>query len=530
MQTAAPLVRTTAGTVRGSWRDGSAAFRGIPFAAAPVGPLRFAAPASPDPWVDVRDATSPGPTPQRRPFAPVTTIPEPCVPGDDTLNVDVFTPSPTRPAGWPGNGEDRGLPVLVWIHGGGYTAGSPASPWYDGVAFNRDGVVTVTVSYRLGFDGFGLIPGAPPNRAVLDWIAALEWVQENITEFGGDPTRVTIAGQSAGGGAVLTLLACPRARGLFHRAIAMSPAVPRGDRATSEHVTELMAAAAGVPATRAGFATLSEEQILDLQAEVQVVPERAAVADPGVRVLKQLADSNAADRAFGPVVDGELLPFGAVDALRRGTAVGVPLLVGTTANEFTSLLDAHAAEVDALGAERALHKAGLTAGLARAYAHRFPGKPTSWVVGQLVTDLVFRIPAVRTAKFHARRNPDRTWLYDFRWTSPVDGGTRGAFHCSDLPFAWDLLGADGVERVLGDAPPAALAADVHGAWVAFVTGKSPGWAPYRAPGRVVQIFEDESRAVEDGYRAERRLGRVLSPLEKHAERQHAAAAHGGTVQ
>jgi para-nitrobenzyl esterase len=523
MQTAPPLVTTTAGTVRGTWRGRSAAFLGIPFAAAPVGPLRFAAPGAPDAWSGIRDATSPGPTPQRRPLSAVTTIPEPSVPGDGTLCVDVFTPSPTRPAGRPGNKEGSGLPVLVWIHGGGFTAGSPASPWYDGASFNRDGVVTVTVSYRLGFDGFGIVPGAPPNRGVLDWIAALEWVQENIAEFGGDPTRVTIAGQSAGGGAVLVLMASPRARGLFHRAIAASPAVPHGDREAAERATDLMAAAAGVPATRAGFATLSEEQVLDLQAEVVRVPERTNGTDPGVRVLKRLADMHATDLGFGPVVDGELLPFPAVDALKRGSAVGVPLLVGTTANEFTSMLEDDAAEVDPLGAEKALRKIGLTGGLARAYAHRFPGKSASWVVGQLVTEVVFRIPAVRTAKFHARRSPGSTWLYDFRWVPPVDAGMRGASHCMDLPFAWDLLTADGVARVLGEAPPTELAADVHGAWVAFVKGDSPGWAAYRAPGRVVRVFDTESRTVEDGYKAERRLGRLLSPFGKIGPRQRVPA-------
>ena len=130
----------------------------------------------------------------------MTLIPEPSVPGESTLNVNVFTPAPAT---------DAALPVLVYIHGGGYFAGSPASPWYDGAAFNRDGVVTVSISYRLGFDGFGWIADAPMNRGVLDWLLALEWVRDNIAAFGGDPARVTIAGQSAGGGAVLTLLGMP---------------------------------------------------------------------------------------------------------------------------------------------------------------------------------------------------------------------------------------------------------------------------------------------------------------------------------
>jgi para-nitrobenzyl esterase len=143
-------------------------------------------------WSGVRDALRYGPTPQRKALAEVTTIPEPSIPGDDILNLNVFTPRPRA-----ANGPEKLLPVLVYIHGGGYVAGSPASPWYNGVAFNRDGVVTVSVSYRLGFDGFGWLPDAPPNRGILDWILALEWVRDNIGQFGGDPARVTIAGQSA---------------------------------------------------------------------------------------------------------------------------------------------------------------------------------------------------------------------------------------------------------------------------------------------------------------------------------------------
>lgn len=541
MQTAAPLVTTTSGTVRGVWRDGSAAFLGVPFAAPPVGLLRFAAPASPEAWEGVRDATTPGPTPQRRPLADVTTIPEPCVPGDATLNVDVYTPSPVRPQGRPGGGGNGGLPVLVWIHGGAFTGGSPASPWYDGATFNRDGIVTVSVSYRLGFDGFGLIPGAPPNRAVLDWVAALEWVQENIGDFGGDPMQVTIAGQSAGGGAVLTLMTTPRARGLFHRAIAASPFVPDGDRAAAELLTQAMASAAGVPATRAGFASLTEEQILDLQDQVTAPPPRsgssgqgaengqAHVAEAGkgkahkpksagVEILRQLAATSGTALGFGPVVDGELILKTVHESLRRGAAANVPLLIGTTANEMTAILGEDAPAVDALGTEKALRTVGMTPGLARTYAHRFPGRSASWVVGQLVTELVFRIPAVRDAKAQTRRSPGRSWLYDFRWVSPVDDGARGAYHCTDLPFAWDALGADGVAQVVGEDPPAALAAEIHGAWVAFIKDGNPGWATYRSPGRAVRVLDTECRTVEDGYRAERKLGKLLVPLKMLAAR------------
>jgi para-nitrobenzyl esterase len=211
------VVETPSGAVRGVWRTGSAAFLGIPFAEPPVRELRFGAPVPRSPWSGVRDAVGYAPTPQRKALMEITTIPEPSIPGEDVLTLNVFTPRPR-----PSNADERPLPVLVYVHGGGYVAGSPASPWYDGGAFNRDGVVTVTVSYRLGFDGFGWLPDAPANRGVLDWLLALEWARDSIGAFGGDPGRVTVAGQSAGGGAVMTLLTMPRARGLFSGAASIS--------------------------------------------------------------------------------------------------------------------------------------------------------------------------------------------------------------------------------------------------------------------------------------------------------------------
>ena len=228
----APEAHTRSGRVRGAWRGTSAVFLGIPFAAAPVGELRFLAPAPVTPWSGVRDALAYGPTPQRRVAVGVTTIPEPAIGGDDILSVNVFTPALTPAAAAP----PAGLPVLVWIHGGGYWAGSSASPWYDGAAFNRDGVVVVTVSYRLGFEGFGWIDGAPLNRGILDQIAALEWVQDNIREFGGDPGRVTVGGQSAGAGSALALLSSPRTDGLFHGVIAQSPPMYGLNPATAEDI------------------------------------------------------------------------------------------------------------------------------------------------------------------------------------------------------------------------------------------------------------------------------------------------------
>lgn len=474
-----PIATTTTGRVRGLWRERngihSAAFLGIPFAKPPVGALRFAAPVMPDPWDGVRDATEHGATAQRGDTG-VTLIPEPSIPGDSTLNVDVFTPDPRA----------TGLPVLVFIHGGGYTSGSPASPWYDGAAFTRDGIVTVTISYRLGFDGFGLIDGAPANRAVLDWIAALTWVRENIAAFGGDPGCVTIAGQSAGAAAVLTLLAVPAARGLFHRAMAFSAPISTIDLATARRHATALAEHANVPATVDGFASLSEERILDLQRTI------GASAD-ALETLRVLVGDGL---TWAPVVDGDLLPHPLLDALAGADADGVPLLLGATDDEFATAMDGAPPELDALPAADAL--AGLSpqppevqAAYLRA-AHPPLRSGTAALLGGYATDMVFRrtVPRVTSA-----RGAAPTWAYRFAWASPT---YRWALHCLDLPFWFDCLDAPGVTAIAGDAPPQELADRMHEAAVLFVRTGDPGWAAWSAQPGSTRVFDMPDGGVEPG--------------------------------
>lgn len=429
MTATAPVVRTALGPVRGDRRtDGTLRFLGIPYAQPPVGALRFAAPVPPEPWTEPLDATAYGPTAQRRPFAEMTTIPEPSIPGDGVLNLNVFTPAADPAAA---------LPVLVWIHGGGYVAGSAASPWYDGAAFNRDGVVLVSIGYRLGVEGFLHLDDAPDNRGVRDWIAALEWVRDNIAAFGGDPARVTIAGQSAGGGAVQTLLAIPAARGLFRAAISVSGAVmrPQG-RDLAETVSALFTARTGVPAA-AALRDLADDELLGLQDRLdEPGPEREAL--PMV--------------VLAPFADGELIPAPVHEALVEGTAgADVPLMLGCTAHEFDMM------------------------------------EPRE--LGAAVTDAMFRVPATEIADARARAGCP-TWLYEFAWEATAPNFAGLAHHCVDLPFAFDLLDAPGVPEALGDAPPQALADAVHGAWVRFVRDLDPGpsWPRHTADGTGAHIW------------------------------------------
>ncbi|WP_025157103.1 carboxylesterase/lipase family protein [Leifsonia aquatica] len=476
-----PVVETTAGRVAGLWRGGSAAFLGIPFAEPPVGELRFAAPVPHRVWEGVREATAYGATPQRVALAEVTAIPEPSIPGESTLNVNVFTPAP--------GDTDARLPVLVYIHGGGFVAGSPASPWYDGAAFNRDGVVTVSVSYRLDFDGFGWIEDAPVNRAVLDWLLALEWVRDNIARFGGDPGDVTIAGQSAGGGAVLTLLAVPRAAQLFQRAISISGAAGGVALADAERLGRRVAALAGVPPTRAALAEVDEQTVLELQARA-TAPE-GATEDP----LAGIGRLVSGGLTWSPVVDGDLLPVPVLDALRRGDGAGKPLLLGATDQEFTAALTPFREQLAAIPAAGILASFGVPAGTVAAYGEAHPGSGTADLIGQFITDTLFRAPALAISLARAQAGAP-TWLYRFAWPSGVSGS---ATHCLDVPFWFDGLARERVDALAGDTPPQALADDVHGAAVAFIRNGAPGWGAFTADERTAFVFDTPSRAETDAY-------------------------------
>ena len=318
----APVVQTAQGGARGAVEDGVASFKGLPYAAPPFGALRFKAPAPPKPWKAIRDATTFGPTvpkaPYRLPYAGL--LDEPVIDGDDCLNLNVWTPQ--------GGGEK--LPVLVWIHGGAYRNGSGAVSTYDGSAFARDGAVCVTLNYRLGIDGFLMLDDAPNNRGLLDVVAALAWVKENIAAFGGDPDRVTIFGQSAGAMAVTTLLAMPSAQGLFKRVITQSGV---GDRVMSHEdaakVTQDLAKRLGAPPNREGFGAVPLDKLYAGQfALTQDIP-RAPMRWGRIGITMM---------PFAPVLDEESLPLDPLDAARSGVGADVELLMGSNTDEHRFFL------------------------------------------------------------------------------------------------------------------------------------------------------------------------------------------------
>ncbi|MEU2602001.1 carboxylesterase family protein [Streptomyces hirsutus] len=451
-----PVVRTPYGAVRGRWEGGTAVFRGIPYAAPPFGPHRFRPPVPPEPWDGVRDAGAFGPTAPKPPysdaFAPY--LSDPFVAGDDCLNLNVWTSDPAPPAR---------SPVLVWLHGGALTRGSSAVPVYDGQAFARDGVVFVSVNYRLGVEGYGLFPDAPANLGLRDQLAALRWVHESVAAFGGDPHRITLAGQSAGAISTGALMAAPQAQGLVRRAILQSGPPEVSDRDKVRRVVRRMAGRLKVPATAEAFTAVDRDLLLRTQAEVG-----------------RLSSPVLGGPAFGIVTDGDLVPRDPLEALTEGGAApGVDLLTGWTRDEYRlwlvpgGLVD----RVDRLGPVAlagAMARCRCGSEVPRGYRALRPDAGTAETVGQLVTDHLLRIPLHRLAD--GREDP--SYVYEFAWPSRRPG--MGACHALELGFVFDSGDEPDARKLAGEGAPQALSDAMHGAWVRFVSDGEPGWERWDA--------------------------------------------------
>ncbi|MFF9767702.1 carboxylesterase/lipase family protein [Streptomyces sp. NPDC014636] len=460
-----PVVRTPHGAVRGRYERRIAVFRGIPYAAPPFGPLRFRPPRPPEPWDGVRDAGAFGPTAPKpaysEAFAPY--LSDPVVPGDDCLNLNVWTPEP---------GPGARLPVLVWLHGGALTRGSSAVPVYDGAAFARDGVVCVSVNYRLGVEGFGLFPDAPPNPGLRDQFAALCWVHETIAAFGGDPDRITLCGQSAGAISAGALLAAPRTQGLIRRAVLQSGAPEVSDRDKVRRMVRRMATRLKIPATAEAFAGVDREALLRTQAEVGRLSS-PVLGGPGFHI----------------VVDGDLVPRDPLKALTEGAAArDVELLMGWTRDEYRLWLvpGGLVERIDRLGAvalAAAMARCHAGHDIPRGYRALHPDAGTAEIVGQMVTDHLLRVPLHRLAD----ARPGRSYVYEFAWPSRLPG--LGACHALELGFVFGTGDVAEAKKLAGEGAPQELCDAMHAAWVRFVTHGDPGWAAWDAR-HPVRIFDD----------------------------------------
>ena len=479
------IARTKQGDVRGVERDGVWAYRGIPYAASPTGALRFRPPAPPDAWSGLRDATRFGPmAPQGvgplEAMLGATRFPQ----SEDCLSLNVATPA----------ADDGGRPVLVWIHGGGFQTGSGSIPWYHGTTLaRRADVVVVSINYRLGALGFTHLAGTElgeghpgsGNLGLLDQVAALQWVQDNIENFGGDPGNVTIFGESAGGMSVAVLLGMPAARGLFHRAIAQSGACQglAGADDAAATAERLLAEVGGADAL--------------LQA-----PAEEIVAAQG-RLAASVRFSLGAGQIlpFTPVLDGEVLPVHPLAAIRDGSAADVDLVAGTNAHEFT--LFTVAAGIGDTTDERLGRAVERVAGdrtpdVLTAYRAMQPEASPFDLLVAMSTDIVFRLPCEELLAAHvAGAEGASTRSYLFTFESPAFEGRLRSTHALEIPFVFGIVDRPGNELFVGEVDDAvrALGDACSEAWTSFATDGTPRAADM-----------PEWRTWEPGARATMELG------------------------
>ena len=475
------VARTASGQVQGREKSGVLLFAGIPYAAPPVEGRRFRAAQPHERWSGVREARKFGPAAPQVATGGMTD-PAPVRWDEDCLTLNVQTPGL----------DDAGRPVLVWIHGGGYRNGQGAVPWYNGARFAAHGdIVAVTINYRLGALGFTDLSRFGPEFAtsgvngILDQIAALEWVCDNIAGFGGDPTKVTIAGESAGGFSVATLLGSPRAEGLFRGAIPQSGAAqhvlpkPAGDVVADRFLDAL-----GVDGP-VGLEAASVDAVLEAQGAVIDALDRR----PGLQTKLGVPVST-----FYPTVGSDVLPEPPLDAIRVGLSAGVAVLAGSNRDETTLW---GYGEVDAVRVERTAQTLGGPR-LLETYRRTRPGASAQELMTAITTDHMFRIPAIRLAEARGAN----TWLYQFNWRSRV--AHLGATHALEIPFAFDNLHQPGVAAFVGAGPsPQHVADAMHGAWTRFVRAGDPGFPPYSLGRRETMVFDDVSTLVEDPAGEER---------------------------
>ena len=491
-------LRVQGGRVRGDEQDGIARFLGIPYAAAPFGDRRLQPPQPVSPWEGVRDATEFGATVPKGDYPPQyqALFPEQTIPGEECLNLNVWTPAAAL--------EGGSLPVLVWIHGGSFMNGSGSVGAYDGTAFARDDVVCVTINYRLGAEGFLFTEGdlgtGTANLGLQDQVAALRWVQENVAAFGGDPARVTVAGESAGAMSLTTLLAMPSAAGLFTQAITQSGAAAH--TLTPEiglTVASTLAQAVGVEPTRESLGSVGLDTLVTaasaLVVEVQTAPDPEKWGSLALSLLP-----------FAPVVDGSVLKQHPLEAFAEGASSEVRVLVGSNREESRLFLVAPG--VIDLVDEPTLAGGSAAYGLApqglELYRKNRPDASPGDLMAAVVTDWFFAVPAIRHAEAR-EQGGGTTWAYRFDHPSPADNHGLGAAHAVEIPFAFDTIDVLENAPLIGEHPSRAVAESTHAVWVRFVTTGDPGWAAYTTSTRTTGVLTDRVTAVDDPDGDERSL-------------------------
>ncbi|MFI2350714.1 carboxylesterase/lipase family protein [Streptomyces sp. NPDC019443] len=468
-------VTTTSGPIRGRHHGHGTVFLDVPYSAPPVGRRRFAAPSPHERWTGVRDATRPGPTapqPTRDSFGTLDMSPyfgPGWQRGDDYLTVNIWAPQP--------DGPNR--PVMVFVHGGGFVAGSGRAPLYDGTAFARDGVVLITVNYRLGIPGFLHLSDAPDNRGMLDVLAALHWIRENVARFGGDPGNVTLFGQSAGAIIVGGVLADPASSGLVRRAIIQSGS------GTGAFTPD-----------QAGIVTAAVGRELDLEPTVKTLADI-----PDERLVAVTAGLTGLDLRTSTHHDplGGITSFSLVSEQQPATAVAagqggdVDLLIGANLDEgslYLAPLGLLASTTDADVRDTAARFHPDPDEAVRAYRAQHPSASAADLRTTILGDGLFTAGTRQMAAAHASAADGRTYCYEFVWRSDAIDGRLGASHVMELPFVFDRLSLPslhGPRGLLGNAEPSApLAARIRQSWIRFAETGNPGWPVYEPAGGHVQ--------------------------------------------
>ena len=485
------IVKLNTGTVAGVARHGVRVFLDVPYAAAPVGALRFQMPVPHAGWDGERDASSPGPTaPQFTRAFPMVDI-SPLVGdgwrrGDDFLTANIWAPEALA----------AGLPIMVFIHGGAFSVGSNSARVSDGTEFARSGVICITLNYRVGIEGFLVAPGVKPNLGIHDVLEGLRWIQRNAAALGGDAGNVTVFGESSGAMLIGLLLASPLAKGLFRRAILQSghaSMVRPPD--VGYRVTKRLAEQLQVSPDAAGFASKSIEEC---------VTALEFIARP--TTLVDLRGPEGLDPTFGvkvcPSIDDECVFESPLDTLKSGAASDVDLLVGTNRDEMNLYFVPAGVRQAVTGA---LAIAMLSASHAQAEevlaAYGLTSEETSAgeTFCEAMSDLMFRAPARKLGLAHL----GCTHMYEFDWRSPACNDELGACHGLELPFVFKTLPVcTGPTGLAGEHPPVQLASIIHDLWVRFARDGSLPWAEFNRENRAVYQLEKGASACEAPLRAE----------------------------
>lgn len=462
--------------MRGRWENAVAVFRGIRYAEPPIGARRFGAPVPAQRWDGVRDALKFGPpVPQSSNAGSVMSSASGRTSdgSEDCLTLNVWSPD---------LGAAR-LPVMVWIQGGTYLENNSANPHCDGARLAGSGVVVVSMNYRVGVDGFARIVGAPDNRGILDQIAALRWVQENIAEFGGDPDNVTVFGQSAGGACIAALLVMPMAAGLFRRAISQSMPGTYFSQRLAIAISTTIAAQLGARAAVDDLARFPPRALTDAtDAVIQKMPE--FVDSWGPMALTPTP--------FSPVVDGEILPHAPWRGLARGASCDINLLVGHTRDEYRLYTSRPGGEPTDARMTAAFDHLAPSADGGRLYRTAYPDATPGQRFEVLNSDWLFRMPSLHLADA-AHTGGGRVSLYELCWSFNSE---QGASHCLDFLLIFGTLGSDEVRAHRSAHPNAAneithVSHRMRTDWVTFATTGEPGWAPYDPHTRTTRVYNAE---------------------------------------